>query len=125
SINNSGKVVGVYIDANGVTHGYLATPKHGDSGSSNSAPLRNAFGSSASTLPDPLPPAHGMGTSPGSTPAAQGKPTLLDVPGIDQVFAEGRWSTAPWGFHPSRSGLEGLPLDWLHDELADHVAGTR
>jgi hypothetical protein len=35
SVNNAGDLVGVYTDANGVIHGYLATPAHGNSASAS------------------------------------------------------------------------------------------
>jgi hypothetical protein len=117
SINNSGKVVGAYTDANGVIHGSLATPTRGDS----------AGGSFALAIPDRLAPAQEMLSPPSNTSVAQGKldqpPTRPEVSRIDRVFAEDRWSTAHQRFQPSRSGSESLPLDWLHHELGDDVAG--
>jgi hypothetical protein len=134
SINNSGNVVGVYTDANGVIHGYLATRAHGNSAMGSQRPAGgrgsmntlDAFHSVDWTAPDRLPPAQGTLSSPGSAPAVQGKPDRLPMQAegsrIDPGSIDDRWNTAHPSTQLSKTALEGLPMDGLHDELATDFA---
>jgi hypothetical protein len=134
SINNSGSVVGAYTDSGGVIHGYLATRAQGNStmsiqgaaGGRGSMTTLDAFRSVDSATPDRLPPVQVMLGSPLSTPAVSGNadrlPTQAVGSRIDPGSIDVRWSMAHESSLPSRTALEGLPMDWLFDELAPDFA---
>ena len=130
-INDSGQIVGIYIDANNAVHGYLATPRHddgeGDRGDTDSGPEAALIVSAASPNEAPaaasavsavgLPPnvavVSVLATLDSAVPALQ-TASSAQMAAVDQIFAaspdtdEGIESLG-WS---SAAQLDGLALDF-------------